>query len=152
MSDQNEVPRRELVDFLVQIQKTALSQKKCIKDTNFTIKKNQKEHLLFLVEILENFDSLYARISNQKDRFDRTSLKVFNSFNIIRKKISNHLESHCVHKIDLDKNELEMGLCEVVETEEVDDHKLKGKVKSVLSQGYMHSGEVLKTARVITYR
>lgn len=145
------VLRNKLIDFLIQVQRIVIAQKKCIKDNQFEIKKNQKEHLLFLIEVLDNFEKLNEKISHQQDSFDPKALRVFKSFDIIKRKISNYLESQSVQKIVLDKNKVEINLCEVVDTEKTDDHNMKGKIKHVLHDGYMYSGEVLKSARIITY-
>ncbi len=144
--------KEELVDFLVNVQKTVLFQKKEIKDTKFKIEKQQKEYFLFLIDVLDKFNGLYDTIASQTDRFDSTSLKVFRSFDIIRKKISHHLASESVHPIDLSDGLVKINLCEVVSSEEIDDDRMKGKIKNVLSTGYTHNDKVLKSTRVTTYR
>ena len=152
MTNRDKTKQKELVDFIVQAQRTIVHQRKCLKDVNFDMEKKTKEYLLFLIEIVENFDSLYEKISCQEDRFDRASLRVFNSFKIIRNKVSHYLESNSVQKIDLRDREVKINLCEVVDTEKTNDDEMKGKIKSILSDGHLYGGEVLKAARVITYR
>ena len=139
-----------LIDFLVRIQKEILSLKKCIKDNLHEKQKMQKEHLLFLVDILENLDRLNKTIAHEKHHFDEKSLLLFKSFDVIRKKIKKYLDGQKVCKIELGLHP-EMDFCEIVETEEVDDIKLNGTIKSVLSDGHMHAGKLLKPARVTTY-
>ena len=144
--------KRQLIEFLVDVQKTVLDLKKNIKDIKYKEEKNRREYFLFLIDVLENFDNLRSVISVNEGMLDKRSLQVLKSYDMIYRKISNHLDSQDVQKIDLDDNNAKIEYCEVVDSVEVDDPLLKGKVKDIVNHGYTHSGKVLKCTRVITYR
>ena len=143
----------KLWEFLVEIQQTVLRQKKSLKDATFKKEKDHREHLLFLIDIWEKMDFLERRISPQRDSFDKKSLRVFNSFKIIANAILTQLEAHQVEPMKLDHHKIDPRLCEVVDGEETDNPQLKGTIKEVLSPGHLYkNGEVLRFARVVTYR
>lgn len=144
--------RTKLWNFLVKGQRIILQQKKYIKDIRHKENQKRRENFLFVIDILEGLDSILEKTSSRKDCFDTKTLRVFNSFSIIRDKILHYLEEHSVHRIDLEQGILDSRFCEVVETELADADKDKGTIKTVLVHGYRDADEVLKVAKVITYR
>lgn len=148
----SEKNKKRLIQFLVDVQKKILEQEKGLKDLRYKEKKNQKGNFLFLIEVLENFSTLQSAISAKENIFDKTNLKILRSYDMIHRKISNYLEGQGVQKINFHDNMPRIEYCKVIESEEVDNPSLKGKIKDIVSHGYTCSDKVLKYAQVITYR
>ena len=144
--------KEKLWNFLVKQQRIVLQQKKCIKDGHRKQSQLKRENFLFAIDVLEGLDSILEKVSTQKDRFDTKSLRVFSSFGVVRDKILDYLEGHSVHRINLEREGLDSHFCEVVDTEQAENEKDKGRIKAVLVHGYRHADEVLKVAKVVTYR
>jgi molecular chaperone GrpE len=109
--------------------------------------------LLELISILDSFDVKYENYEEKKNRneLSEESQKIIENFKSIYRKISRTLENYGVKEINFESNKAQIGLCKIIETKPEPNHENE-TILIILKKGFYLNNKVLRPAEVITVK
>jgi molecular chaperone GrpE len=114
-------------------------------------RKDQERLLLALVELLDDFERVFANIEPREATADRQARIWVGNFRSVRRRLELQLKSHGVARIEAPGGRAMPGFHTVVDTREnldADD----GTIIEESKKGYLWLGEVLRKAEVVVVK
>lgn len=120
--------------------------------TSLKKKELEKQDLMkeFFLEIIEVIDSYENKENSllEKNSENPESIKIVNSFGVIKKKLINLLAKYGVTRVEFPDNRLIIGFSKVVGAEP-DPTKKNDSIISIVRHGYIRGHEVIREAELI---
>lgn len=107
-----------------------------------------KEFALSIIDVLDSFENIEEiLIERQMDKIEDVA-KTMRRYQSIQRKLLLILKKNGVSKIEFPDNRLILGVCEVLETIP-DKVRQNDEIISVIRNGYMRGGDLIRAAEVI---
>lgn len=107
-----------------------------------------KEFALSIIDVLDSFENIEEiLIERQMDKIEDVT-KTMRRYQSIQRKLLLILKKNGVSKIEFPDNRLILGVCEVLETIP-DKVRQNDEIISVIRNGYMRGGDLIRAAEVI---
>ena len=99
--------------------------------------------------VSDSFENVFNNLQAKEESFDKSAKRAMKSFRGIYRKLLRVMNERGVERLEFPKGKAEIGLCKVVDTEEMVDAE-EGAIISVVRNGYRREDRILRPAEVIT--
>jgi molecular chaperone GrpE (heat shock protein) len=138
-----------LRDKLITFQKKAITLSRELEARDARCRQQEDGLFLELASVLDSFENVFNNLQAKEQTFDKPAKRAMKSFRGIYRKLLRVMNERGVEKLEFPNAKAEIGLCKIVDTEEMAGGE-EGAIISVVRNGYRRENRVLRPAEVIT--
>ncbi len=134
---------------LIGFQKKAITLSRELEARDELSRQQEDNLFLELASVIDSFENVFNNLRAKEESFDKSAKRAMKSFRGIYRKLLRVMNERGVERLEFPNGNAEIGLCKVVDTEEMVGVE-EGAIISVVRNGYRREDRILRPAEVIT--